>query len=271
MHIYFIGYDAREHLAAEVAAFSLQRRLGQNSRVYYLEHMELRRLGFFKREWVVTKNGQWFDQKDGKPFSTHFSHSRFLVPMLARQLEATSCMFVDCDWLFLEDPSGFMAHQANIQEVGVVKAPHRQSSVKDGSIKMDGMVQQNYNRKLWSAMFTMNPNSAVAKRFDVKTVNSYSGRDLHGFLGAGEGEFWDIDPDWHYIPSLDPIPSVQDWKPKGIHYSEFSPWLNPEYSEKYQYEFQAWIEERNEYLQWRASRPDTPLTRSLTDDLGRGS
>lgn len=240
---YFIGYDAREHEAAAVAAFSIQRRATRRARIYVLEHQTLRRLGLFWRQWNVGPKGQFYDVEDERPFSTAFSHSRFLAFHLARELACTGpCMFVDCDWLFLSDPSALMdAQRAHPNQIGVVM---RDRKVAEGSTKMDGMVQQNYPRKLWSAMFTFMPGYNLATAFGPNVVNHVSGRDMHAFLDLADTEFWPIDPAWHYIPSLDPAPETT----KGIHFSEFSPWLNPERGADAPGAFNEWHREREFWL-----------------------
>ena len=79
----FIGYDEREKLAADVCAHSIRRRSHGDLEIKYLKHKPLRKAGLFNREWKVCgDNGQTIDALDGKPFSTEFSHTRFLVPEL---------------------------------------------------------------------------------------------------------------------------------------------------------------------------------------------
>jgi hypothetical protein len=239
----FIGYDAREDTAAQVAAFSLRRRATCHVKIYALEHRLLRRLGLFRRMWSIDPTGQFWDAMDGKPFSTEFSHSRFLVFDLAKRLKTQGpCMFVDCDWLFLHDVEPLMDQTAaNAGKIGVVM---RDREVDDGSTKMDGMVQRDYPRKLWSALFTFMPTPDLAKAFTVETVNMVSGRSLHGFLDRKDEDFWQIDPAWHYIPSLDLPPD----EIKGCHFSEFSPWLNPDKQSQAPGMFWAW---EDEVAAWR--------------------
>lgn len=265
---YFIGYDAREHEAAAIAAFSIQRRATRRSQVFMVEHQALRRAGLFTRPWRIEPEGQFYDQRDGRPFSTAFSHSRFLVFHLANALKFNGpCMFVDCDWLFLADPGEIMRRQeAFPDQIGVVS---RDRVVEDGSLKMDGMVQSAYPRKLWSAMFTFMPSPCYATLFAPEVVNTVAGRDLHGFLGRADEGFWQIDPDWHYIPSLDERPA----QPRGIHFSEFSPWLNPERGIESPDEFVAWHGEREAWLAHAARSRSicpwdnlTPLLSSLKGD-----
>lgn len=234
---YFIGYDAREDEAANVAAFSIRRWSTTRTRIYKLEHRLLRTMGLFTRPWRIEPNGQFYDMRDGRPFSTEFSHSRFLVFHLAHALRLTGpCMFIDCDWLFMADPAEVMDKQR--KEPGRIGVVNRHREVAEDSVKMDGMVQQNYHRKLWSAMFTFTPGAGWEETFNVNAVNAATGRDLHAFFGIRDEDFWQIPPEWHFIPSLDQYP--ENGLVKGIHYSEFSPWLNPDKRAEYTASFTSW-------------------------------
>ena len=259
---YFLGYDAREHEAACIAAYSLIRRANRRTRIYLVEHQMLRALKKFDREWKTAPSGQMSDLRDGRPFSTAFSHTRFLVFNLASDLRCTGpCMFLDCDWLFQDDPGVIMAQQEkNPDKIGVVS---RHREIDEGSTKMDGMVQQGYHRKLWSAMFTFMPTPEWSALFDVESVNSKTGRDLHGFLGLDKDRFWEIEPEWHYIPSLDP----EDLNPKGIHYSEFSPWLNPDRYSEFPAAFDAWTTEKAAWLDHASRRGSLEVWDNLGTDL----
>lgn len=262
MDTYFVGYDSREHEAAMVCAHSILIRSTRRAQVIFVEHRALRREKLFTRVWQIDAEGQYKDMLDGRPFSTEFSHSRFLVFFLANELKLKGpCMFVDCDWLFLADPSSIMEKQERAgNKIGVVM---RDREVVEGSKKMDGMVQQNYTRKLWSAMFTFNPQPELALMFAPSVVNSNSGRDLHNFLGMEDSEFWPINPRWHYIPSLD----GEVKKPKGIHFSEFSPWLNPDKYGTAPEAFDAWEKAYSAWLYYSVNTGTTCMDLKLENAL----
>ena len=99
----YVGYDSREDIAYEVCRHSIVRRASVPVEVIPLNHRELRRQGLFWRPWIIRGDGQFMDGVDGLPFSTEFSHTRFLVPDLAKKKGAEWALFVDCDFLFLED------------------------------------------------------------------------------------------------------------------------------------------------------------------------
>lgn len=261
MNTYFIGYDAREHEAAQVCAHSIKSQ-DPAADTYFLDHMDLRRAGLFSRPWVTQPSGQMMDVIDGRPFSTAFSHTRFLVFALADLLGcAGPCMFVDCDFVFRENVGDLMAEQdKHAGKIGVVS---RDRKVDEGSTKMDGMVQENYSRKLWSALFTFMPHSSWSENFTPEVVGTAAGRDLHAFLHLPPETFWEIDPAWHYIPSLDD----RRTHPKAIHYSEFSPWLNPEKVDDYPDEYDHYWEARDKWLRDSATTGRTSWGKSILKTL----
>src|SRR4029079_15310290 len=96
----FIGWDPREAIAADVCRFSLLRRSSVPLHVQYLRQPALREIGLYRREREL-RDGQGIDRIDGRPFSTEFAFTRFLVPALC-QFEGWA-LFVDGDFLFLAD------------------------------------------------------------------------------------------------------------------------------------------------------------------------
>ena len=100
----FIGYDAREDIAYKVCEHSLIRHSSRPLTAVELNVRHLRNSGHFTREWREDTEGQKYDVLDDKPFSTEFSHTRFLCPAIARLNNVKNwVMFVDCDFLFLRD------------------------------------------------------------------------------------------------------------------------------------------------------------------------
>ena len=93
----YVGYDSREQEAYDVCEFTLKKYNGVNVEVYKLDHRMLRRYNWFSRRWLIDEDGQYWDEEDGKPFSTEFSHSRFLAPYMAKRhyAEDGSCGTLD--------------------------------------------------------------------------------------------------------------------------------------------------------------------------------
>src|SRR5688572_18495220 len=131
----FIGWDGREKIAYEVCKHSIEKHTKHNVKIVPLYHKELRRQGFFSRPWETeAMTGNMRDLIDGRPFSTEFSHTRFLVPALMKY--KGWALFMDCDMVVRCDIQEVFSHIDNKFAAMCVK--HRQN-VTTGT-KMDGSV-----------------------------------------------------------------------------------------------------------------------------------
>lgn len=229
----YVGYDAREHAAYMACKYSLEHPVwedGPQYDLYPLNHRELRRADLFDRPWEIDGKGQFWDKRDGRPFSTEFSHSRFLTPRLAYNAGYRDLvMFVDCDFLFLVPP----IHLFNqIDRSKVVSCVKFNMPIPEGQ-KMDGMVQQNYSRKLWSSLMVFNLGHPDAYKFLNLDVNMCPGRDMHNFLDLLDNEIGEIDPRWNHIPGL----TAFGREALAVHWSLGGPWMKghekTEYAQKW--------------------------------------
>src|SRR4051812_23279306 len=106
----FIGFDSREAIASDVAASSIARYTRTPIKFTYLKHRILRKSGHFQRPWLVNgETGEFSDLLDGKPFSTEFSHTRFLIPQL-NSFKGWA-LFMDADMIFRHDISKLFAYR----------------------------------------------------------------------------------------------------------------------------------------------------------------
>lgn len=212
----YVGYDEREDPAYRVCEWSIQR-FGHNE-VEPLNHRDLRRRGYLTRPWQVKADGEYRDILDGRPFSTQFAHSRFLVPALARDRgEGPWVAFCDCDFLWLEDPSTLMAHADDRYAAMVVK---REWDQPDGT-KMDGVSQKGYPRKLWSSMVLWNVNHHANEALTVEAVNSLPGSSLHRFSWLDDEQIGALPSAFNFVPEIDRL----DGSPAAVHYSTQAPWF----------------------------------------------
>lgn len=211
----FIGYDPRESIAYQIAKFSIERRATIPVDIRPLEINTLRAQGLYTRpSFIEGLSGQTIDAIDGRPYSSEFTFTRFLVPELAR-LEGYSdwVMFVDPDFLFLEDIANMMIHTKK-GDYDIMCVKHKFNGTT--STKLDNKVQSGYPRKLWSSMFLFN----LKGEYRFPNVNSTPGRDLHAFKGCPDHLIGSIPEDWNHIPGHSKCRS-----PAAIHYTEFSPWF----------------------------------------------
>jgi len=223
IHI-FIGFDDLQPAAYKTCAYSIKRWTDNNVHIHPLHHRTLREQGLFNRAWEVTEKGTWVDKTDGLPFSTTFSHARFLVPKYFEHLGLYNdyankwAIFVDSDFIALDDVRSLVDDAyATKAPLSVVKHNYQGK----GTVKMDAREQTNYNCKLWSSLMVFDMHLWNMDDEDLD-VNRDTGRSLHTF-------------DW-YKPGLDAIGSLPErWNfipdhsektclyPSFIHFTEGTP------------------------------------------------
>ena len=74
----YIGFDPKEEAAYEVLKWNLERIAKNPLNIFPLKKNILEKIGLYTREYTE-ENGQKIDKIDGKPFSSDFSFTRFLV------------------------------------------------------------------------------------------------------------------------------------------------------------------------------------------------
>jgi lipopolysaccharide biosynthesis glycosyltransferase len=213
----FIGYDAREDEAFRVCRRSLIRRSDSPLHIQSLSIGPLQHSGLFRRTWHDVE-GQRFDDLDGKPFSTDFSFTRFLVPAL-KQYRGWA-MFVDCDFAFMGDVAEIFAAADDTKAVMVCKQLHQPNE----AVKMDGMLQGTYKRKNWSSLILWNCGHPSNKLLTTEAVNREPGSWLHGFGWLKDDDIGELDARWNWIEG------VTQGEPKAVHYTKGGPWF-PEYQD----------------------------------------
>jgi hypothetical protein len=245
MNHMFVGYDDRESEAAQVLKFSIERQARSPIDVQFLKHKPLRESALFSRPWRVGETGQMVDERDGRPFSTQFAHSRFLVPELARRQGLTGWVgFMDCDMLPMVDLNEVFDLLDDNKALACVK--HRAEHLPDGT-KMDNVAQRSYRRKLWSSFMFFNMNHPVNQNLTINAVNNMTGTWLHGLgwcpddnliQGLPEGWNWCIG----MSPTLDPEPDPRLY---NLHWTVGGPWMegyeNVMYADAWKKEHQKWI------------------------------
>lgn len=235
-----IGYDPREWEAYLVCEASLRAHARGPIDVIKLDLGDLRASGLYDRPYRVDERGQMWDDRDQRPFSVQFSFSRFLVPHLVPHGPA---MFVDCDFVFQRDVHELFELFDPQYAVQVVKHDHRPK----GAVKMDGISQIGYNRKNWSSCVLWNPEHHGHATLTVEAVNTWTGRDLHGFKWLPDCYIGELPEAWNWL--ADASPTTAAGNPDdiaAIHYTSGGPWF--EHMQDCPYA-QTWRVERD--LMWR--------------------
>lgn len=232
----YIGWDSREGVAYSVCRHSVVRRSKKEPTIVPLKHRELRKQGLFRRPWLVdSETGGWTDLIDNKPFSTEFSHTRFLVPALHKKGWA---LFCDADMLFNCDIEEVFKHIDDRYAVMVV--PHRHQPKLNK--KMDDRPQALYDRKNWSSFILFNCDHPANRSLTPEIVSTKSGSWLHGFNWLKDSQIGFLPFDFNWIDGSSPVLSTL---PKVIHYTYGGPWFQGLSDVKFA---ENWIEE---YEHWQ--------------------
>ena len=225
----YIGYDDREADAAAVCRHSLIRHSTQPLFITDLLQEKLRYTGLYRRKFHES-GGQKFDDIDGKPFSTAFSFTRFLVP--AMQQYKGWALFCDCDMLFRDDLRKIIDAADERYAVMVVKHLHNPTE----GLKMDGQLQERYHRKNWSSFVLWNCAHPANMNLTVDAVNTESGGWLHAFSWLKDDEIGGLPEQWNWLegwsgPMIDPA---------NVHFTRGTPdmegYRNIPYADEYRAE-----------------------------------
>jgi hypothetical protein len=245
----FIGYDSREHEAYQVCKHSIEKNSSVPVKVHKLEHKALRQAGVYNRSYRVDENGQYVDDIDGRPFSTDFTFTRFLVPHLWKQLPSDKnslVMFVDCDFLFDCDIGELFqeVHKERIKTKSKASVYCVQHDYKPkNSIKMDNINQYAYNMKLWAAMMVFDMDNEENDLLTPDLVNTTGGRDLMNFCWIDNHHtIGQIPEEYHFIPNHS---EKNTPFPKVLHWTEGGPWFPHYRGGKYD---ELWWSYFNSYL-----------------------
>ena len=210
----YVGYDSREDEAFKVCENSLKRHSSIPVFTMAMRQEVLRYIGLYTRK-VDYDDGQSVDVVDGKPFSTEFSFSRFLVPALA-QYEGWA-LFCDCDMLFRTDVAELLALRDEKYAVMVVKHDHRPKE----QVKMDGERQEHYFRKNWSSFILWNCSHPSNARLTVEMANTKPGGWLHAFQWLKPHEIGELPEAWNWLEGSSP----SEIHPKVVHFTRGGPWF----------------------------------------------
>lgn len=212
----YIGWDSREKIAYDVCKKSIEHNTFSKPKIIPLVHKELRRQGWFTRPWLTNAyDGNWMDLVDNRPFSTEFSHTRFLVPALNNY--KGWALFMDCDMVFDDDIKHLFALCDDKYAMMCVKHNHKGAE----RLKMDGCPQTQYYRKNWSSFVLWNCGHLANKILTPEWVSTKAGGELHAFSWLQDHQIGNLPPEYNWIEAISP----SNIKPKVIHYTEGGPWF----------------------------------------------
>lgn len=227
-----IGYDKREDDAYTVCRHSLMRHSSIPLHINRLDIRSLKAAGLYTRPYT-TNGGQMIDERDGRPFSTEFAFSRFLVPALT--MYDGWAVFCDCDFLFTADIAEVTKFLDPSKAVMVVKHDH----IPQETVKMDGVSQGSYPRKNWSSFILWNNAHPANRMLDLHEVNHKPGKWLHGFGWLRDDQIGELPAEWNWLAGVnDPVHT--EFAPAAIHYTLGIPSMpgheDAPYAEHWRYE-----------------------------------
>lgn len=225
----FIGWDWRDETAYRICKASLEARASIPVTVEKLHDYGLRKAGVYWREHWVDRDGQMWDARDGKPFSTMFSFARFGIPPLLDYADEW-VMFMDADMLWRADIAELVALIEPGKAVMCVQHDHRPPESK----KMDGVRQQLYPRKNWSSVMLLNPSRC--RGLTKYELNNATGSYLHALLWVPESDIGALPEEWNWLCGWSP-PKVD---PKIVHFTRGTPDMAGHEGEPYADEWRSY-------------------------------
>ena len=206
----YLGWDAREQDAYEVAHWSLIRRSSVPLHVQPLKEKALRARGLFTRQTEI-RGGRTWDVPSQAWTSTEHANARFLIPFI----ETGLVLFCDADVLFLADVAELFAMAEPKFAVQVV---HHDYKPLDG-VKMDGQVNQPYARKNQSSVMLWNLDHPANRALTLDMVNALPGRDLHRFCWLDASLIGPLPLAWNWLEGISD-PAIA---PKLVHFTRGLP------------------------------------------------
>ena len=156
------------------------------------------------------------DGVTGKPFSTQFTYSRFLVPYLMGY--QGWAVFCDCDFLFRGSVDDLFEMADPHKAVQVVQHAHKPVEGR----KMDGVVQSSYGRKNWSSLILFNCGHWANRMLLPVDAGADDGLNLHQFGWLTDDEIGALPVEWNYLVGHNTEKDCPD--PKAVHFTEGGPW-----------------------------------------------
>ncbi len=208
----FIGYDEREDDAYKVCVHSLRKHSSKPLAITPLKQPALRRAGLYRRAELPGK----IDWVDGKPFSTAFAFSRFLVPALAGY--EGWALFCDVDFLFRTDVAALFE---TVEEKRAIMCVHHDYRPLEQE-KMDGVPQAHYFRKNWSSLVLWNCGHPAHASLTVDQVSLMPGAWLHRFEWLSDIKLiGSIEERWNWLEGWSRV--AKTGEPAAVHFTRGVP------------------------------------------------
>jgi hypothetical protein len=218
----FIGWDQREQKAYDVLVESILDYCTIPINIIPIKEGQMRAINFYRRHYTVT-NGQKKDVLDGRPFSTDFSFTRFLVPFLSRH--SGYSIFMDCDMLVRSDIAAVFDYpdssdfSMNTERKAIYCVHHNYNP--DDTKKMDNQEQVKYSKKNWSSFMLWDCSHPAHKTLTLDDINTKDGWWLHNFQWLKDEQIGMLPEEWNWLDGHSP-----DYiEAKNVHFTRGGPWF----------------------------------------------
>lgn len=216
----YMGFDSREKVTYDVARHSILTRTSVPTRIVPIEidnpeYQKILTRPIEKRKGDNDVTQLWCPISDA-PMSTEFAISRFIVPFITK---GGWVLFMDPDMVALDDISKLFEFANKENEkfaVMVVKHDHQPTEEKHDA----GQLQTSYPRKNWSSLVLWNLDHHAHKKFTVKELNTWPGRDLHAFKWLKDEEIGELPQEWNFLVGVN---EGDLEKQKILHYTNGQP------------------------------------------------
>ena len=212
----YVGYDPREQKAFDVCKYSIEKR----SHIY----------NDVKVHKLYSNNIVEYKRPKDPNQSTDFTYTRFFVPYLNNY--KGFAIFVDCDFLFMDDINKIIDNLDTTKAVSVV---HHPLYIPNTQIKMDDIPQHQMWRKNWASLMVFNCEHIECKTLTPEYINTKEpGRSLHQFEWCNDNYLGKLSMDWNCLDGYYMLD-----KPKAIHYTDGGPWFD-DYKNKPFYKYSTY-------------------------------
>ena len=192
MRTVFVGWDEKEIEAFDVAVSSLRSKSRENITVQRLAMRDLQIAGLYERP-TISKNEKLVDLISDAPMSTGHAIARFFIPHMMNH--RGWALFTDGDVLFRKDVSKLF--KLADHKFAVMVVPHNYAP--KNTVKKDGDVQTQYQRKNWSSVMLWNCGHPANKKLTLELLNTAPGRDLHRFCWLKDSEIGFLPDSWNWL------------------------------------------------------------------------
>jgi len=193
-HKVFVGYDPSQQIAYDVLEYSILKHASEPVEVIAID---------------AEKIEGWNRELDPLQ-STPFTYTRFLVPYLMGY-EGIG-LFIDSDMLALDDITPVF----HLPMEGLALRVRKHEYNPSETVKMGGKVQTTYPRKNWSSMMLMN--TPELKLWNLESVSTWTGKQLHRFEGVPDEAIGDIPEEYNVLDHM-------TGPTRLLHYTSGGPWL----------------------------------------------